>query len=73
MKLNQVDEYHNKRLKLYLKKTKFKNMSAVIDELVKRHRKGENVAKHISLVIGEEHENYLLTLLALGENSNYIQ
>lgn len=48
-------------------------MQAVIDELVARHRKGENIAKHISLVIGEDHEQYMLTLCKLGENSKTIR
>jgi hypothetical protein len=73
MKLNKIDEYHNERLQLYLKKTKFKTMQAVIDELVKRHRKGENIAKHVSVVIGEDHEQYMLTLCKLGENSKTIR
>jgi hypothetical protein len=73
MKSNNIDEYHHERLQLYLKKTKFKTMQAVIDELVKRHRKGENIAKHVSVVIGQDHEEYMMTLCKLGENSNTIR
>jgi hypothetical protein len=73
MKSNKIDEYHHERLQLYLKKRKFKSMQAVVDELVTRHRKGENIAKHISLVIGEDHDQYMLTLRKLGENSKAIR
>lgn len=73
MKSNKIDEYHHERLQLYLKKMKFKSMEQVIEALVKRHRNGENIAKHVSLVIGEDHDQYMLTLRKLGENSKTIR
>jgi len=48
-------------------------MDAVIEELVKRHRKGENIAKHVSVIIGEDHDEYMLTLRKLGETSKAIR
>jgi hypothetical protein len=73
MKRNQIDEYHQQRFRLYLKERKFKTMDKVVTELVTRHRKGENIAKHVSLVIGEDHEDYMLNLCRMGENTKSIR
>jgi hypothetical protein len=73
MKNNQIDEYHQQRFRLYLKERKLKTMDNVVAELVTRHRKGENIAKHVSLVIGEDHEDYMLNLCRMGENTKTIR
>lgn len=73
MKRNTIDEYHQQRFRLYLKERNLKTMNKVVAELTTRHRKGENIAKHVSLVIGEDHEEYMLNLRRMGENTKAIR
>ena len=56
-----------------MKAAKLKNMDAAVQELVKRHRKGENIAKHISVAIGEDHDKYMVILRRLGEHTTNIK
>lgn len=73
MQFKRIDEYHQHRLRKYMKIAKLKNMHSVIQELVKRHRQGENIAKHISAAIGEDHDKYMVILRRLGEHTTNIQ
>jgi len=56
-----------------MKACKLKNMEATVQQILKRHRNGENIAKHISVAIGEDHDKYMVTLRRLGEHTTNIR
>jgi hypothetical protein len=67
-----VQEYHHDRLMKYIDARQV-SMDIAVHELIFLHRKGVNVAKHMSAIIGENHDQYKRLLSNLGEHHTFIR
>jgi hypothetical protein len=68
-----VDELHDRRFKAYRKVKGHKSMDGTMAELIELHRKGLNIALHVSENIGVDHGEYMRTLQLLGEPRSVIR
>jgi len=67
-----VQDYHHERLMKYIDARQV-SIDIAVHELIDLHRKGVNVAKHMSAIIGENHTEYKRLLSNLGEHHHFIR
>lgn len=67
-----IAELHQIRLKKFAKAKELSEDKA-IHELIEIHRRGHNMAEYLSMTIGEDHLNYMQSLVRLGETAAHIR
>lgn len=67
-----VQEYHHDRLLRYAEERNI-SLDKSVYELIDLHRRGVNVAKHMSAIIGVSHNKYKEYLSNLGEHHHFIR
>jgi hypothetical protein len=67
-----IQDYHTDRLEKYAFKKEI-SLDKAVNEIMMLHKNQINVAKHMSQVIGVNHNTYKETLMRLGEHMDYIR
>jgi hypothetical protein len=67
-----IQDIHHSRLERYMSYTGL-NIQQATFKLIDMHRKGMNIASHISEVINDSHRDYCECLFQLGEYKDFIR